>query len=231
MDGGAYHSKRNGPDNPLTPHVLVLDRSRVFAEGAVILLAAAGMTARAADPETGVDSSQADPFTVIVADELCAPRSTGGLLDRLLALHPTTPLVLVVETPGQAADEAVAKTGATAWVSRHSEPDALIGTIRGLHGRRELLRPTTPAPAGSHISADRSVQLTNREQNILTLLSKGLSNEAIGRSLEISASTVRTHVRNVLVKLNVRSRTEAVAMSLHSDGFKGSGGTVERAVS
>jgi len=73
------------------------------------------------------------------------------------------------------------------------------------------------------------MQLTDREQSVLSLLSRGLSNESIGRSLEISPNTVRTHVRNVLVKLNAHSRSEAISMAAPPDLPDRNDGTSDRA--
>jgi DNA-binding NarL/FixJ family response regulator len=56
--------------------------------------------------------------------------------------------------------------------------------------------------------------LTPREEEVLTLLSSGLSNREIARTLWIAESTAKVHVRNVLRKLGARSRTEAAALSL-----------------
>jgi DNA-binding NarL/FixJ family response regulator len=59
--------------------------------------------------------------------------------------------------------------------------------------------------------------LTQRERDVLRLLSEGLSNEGIGKQLFISAETVRTHVRKAMAKLNADNRTEAVATALRSE--------------
>jgi LuxR family maltose regulon positive regulatory protein len=63
--------------------------------------------------------------------------------------------------------------------------------------------------------------LTDRELAVLHLLAQAQSNNAIGDALGISANTVRTHVRNVLVKLNAHSRAEAVAIAVRWGIVKG----------
>ncbi len=83
-------------------------------------------------------------------------------------------------------------------------------TRQVLHAARSLregagLRPAAPELAGS------TAELTDREREVLTLLAQGLSTRGIAEYLSISPSTARNHVQNVLHKLNVHIRMEAVA--------------------
>ena len=66
-------------------------------------------------------------------------------------------------------------------------------------------------------TAQDTYDLTDREQEVLALLVEGLSNAEIAERLVISLSTVKFHVRGILTKLGVTSRTEAVALALKND--------------
>jgi DNA-binding NarL/FixJ family response regulator len=57
-------------------------------------------------------------------------------------------------------------------------------------------------------------ELTERERAVLALMVKGMSNAAIAEQLTLSLSTIRTHVSNILAKLGVATRTEAVALAV-----------------
>jgi DNA-binding CsgD family transcriptional regulator len=70
-------------------------------------------------------------------------------------------------------------------------------------------------------------ELTEREEDVLFLVSHGYSNEEIGVILDISASTVRTHVQNILSRLNVHNKAHAVATWIRSGD---DGGASERLV-
>ncbi len=72
-----------------------------------------------------------------------------------------------------------------------------------------------PPPKGSQLPVPFD-PLTNREIEILILLSRGLSNAEIGDELFLSASTVKTHVGRILTKLDVRDRIQAVVLAYES---------------
>jgi two-component system nitrate/nitrite response regulator NarL len=63
--------------------------------------------------------------------------------------------------------------------------------------------------------------LTDREQQIVSLVSEGLSNKEIGRRLNISHGTIRVHLHNIYQKLEIRNRTVLAAMALSQNGFTG----------
>jgi DNA-binding NarL/FixJ family response regulator len=108
--------------------------------------------------------------------------------------------------------------------------EALDGGVRGFVLKsaplEELLRAVRLAAAGGTYvdptmagaltgrGRERVVALTERERDVLRLLSDGLDNEEIGQRLFISPETVRTHLRKAMTKLGASTRTQAVAMAL-----------------
>ncbi|HEY1625850.1 MAG TPA: LuxR C-terminal-related transcriptional regulator [Streptosporangiaceae bacterium] len=76
---------------------------------------------------------------------------------------------------------------------------------------KEVLHGTRPRDGAV---ADASSQLTQREQQVLGLLVRGLSNRKIARTLRISESTVKNHLHAIFLKLDVTDRTQAIAMTL-----------------
>jgi DNA-binding NarL/FixJ family response regulator len=72
-----------------------------------------------------------------------------------------------------------------------------------------------------HISAQRTqVSLTPQEQEVLCLLAKGLRNKEIAGQLNIAERTLKSHVANIIAKLGVSSRTEAVSQALKEGRVK-----------
>jgi two-component system, NarL family, response regulator DevR len=107
------------------------------------------------------------------------------------------------------------KQGAKGFVQKDVDVTELIRAIRAVH-RGESAFDTRSAGVvvrwmhGSHRPGAAASDITPREREILSLLARGLSNVAIGQRLYISAATVKFHVGNVMQKLGVRRRAEAV---------------------
>jgi DNA-binding NarL/FixJ family response regulator len=88
--------------------------------------------------------------------------------------------------------------------------EALFDCIRKVHAGETCI----PAELVSKLASGMSSEaLTSRELEVLILLARGQSNKEIGGSLYISETTVKSHLRSVFMKLNVVSRTEAIAVA------------------
>jgi len=156
------------------------------------------------------------PHIVLLDLKLSAGSDVAGLTlcGQLTAATPA-PGVLVVTTflDQQLVLEAIQR-GARGYVLKDVDAVALVAAIRAVrrgesafdsHSATMVVR-SLAAPAPSPAGPD----LTSREREVLTLLARGLSNEAIGRELFISATTAKFHVGNVMRKLAVSRRAEAV---------------------
>jgi DNA-binding NarL/FixJ family response regulator len=110
--------------------------------------------------------------------------------------------------------------GASGFLLKDVQPELLVAGIRAVHGGESLLapavtrrmiesflqRPLAVDPAGRH----RLETLTARENEILLMLARGLTNAEIAAELFVSETTVKTHVGRVLTKLDLRDRVQAV---------------------
>ncbi len=158
------------------------------------------------------------PHIVLLDLKLSAGSDVAGLAlcGQLTAATPA-PGVLVVTTflDQQLVLEAIQR-GARGYVLKDVDAVALVAAIRAVrrgesafdsHSATMVVR-SLAAPTSSPVAA--GPDLTAREREVLTLLARGLSNEAIGRELYISATTAKFHVGNVMRKLAVSRRAEAV---------------------
>jgi DNA-binding NarL/FixJ family response regulator len=117
--------------------------------------------------------------------------------------------------------------GASGFVLKDDSPEQLIGAIRTVADGDALLSPTItkrviqkfarmPRP-----SPPRELEeLSEREQDVFRLLTRGLSNAEIGNELYISETTVKTHVTHILQKLNLRDRVQAVVLAYQTGLFE-----------
>ncbi|MEV8563987.1 response regulator transcription factor [Streptomyces sp. NPDC051322] len=104
------------------------------------------------------------------------------------------------------------RAGASGYVYKDVDPGALAGAIRSVHAGHVLLQPEV---AGALLSQEpgggqgRGSTLTEREREVLGLIADGRSNREIARALVLSEKTVKTHVSNILMKLDLADRTQA----------------------
>lgn len=102
------------------------------------------------------------------------------------------------------------RAGAKAYLLKDTHREELLSCIRAVYAGKTVVSPGVASQLASRL---REEELTPRELEILTLVGRGLSNKLIARALDITEGTVKTHVKNLLEKLDATSRTEAIAVA------------------
>lgn len=102
------------------------------------------------------------------------------------------------------------RAGAKAYLLKDVLPEELFRCIRAVHAGEAYLQPRVAAKLAQRMQEET---LTEREVQILALLAQGKSNRAIGQSLFITESTVKSHLKSLFVKLDATSRAEALALA------------------
>ena len=115
------------------------------------------------------------------------------------------------------------EAGASGFLSKDDAAEAVLAAVKSAADGEVLIDPATLARLLPQVTREREQQrdalallgdLTDREREILTLLAQGMRNDDIATQLYISPQTVQTHVRNILGKLRVHSKLEAVAFAV-----------------
>jgi DNA-binding NarL/FixJ family response regulator len=115
--------------------------------------------------------------------------------------------VLVLSNYGSGDEVAAAlQAGASGFIGKDTALAALLEAIRKVSAGDQVV----PAEVARRLASRITSQLSARELEVLTLLGRGLSNKEIGSALNVVESTVKVHVTNILSKLGVADRTQAV---------------------
>jgi len=161
----------------------------------------------------------------IVLMDVRMPRVDGIAATRLLGeFDGGGPAVIVVTTFEN--DDYVyesLRAGARGFLLKRSTADDFVNAIRTVHDGESLLFPAAVRRLIAGHASDNGdrlarAQLTDREQQVLRLITQGLSNSEIATELFLGVETVRTHVRNILAKLGARDRVQAV-IAAYESGF------------
>jgi DNA-binding NarL/FixJ family response regulator len=142
--------------------------------------------------------------------DLQMPQMSG--IDALSAIRGEFPEARIVILTTHAGDVQVSralKAGARAYLLKGSLRNELLETIRAVHAGQKRVSSEVAAEIAEH-SADDA--LTPREVDVLRLAAKGNSNKEIAAQLSLTEETVKSHIRNILAKLEAKDRTHAVAI-------------------
>ena len=154
----------------------------------------------------------------------------GGLeATRRLVADPAVTAQILMLTTFEREDYLIAalEAGASGFLLKNARPENLVYGVRSIAAGEALLAPElTRAVIERAVAGERASsptvqgvppeQLTEREVEVLRLIAGGLSNDEIAEELHIGRATVKTHVSNVLMKLSLRDRVQAVAFAYRS---------------
>ena len=156
---------------------------------------------------------------VVVVDLVMPGMGGVEVIRRLRAEHPTIGLLALSSFTERERIREVIQAGANGYLVKSVDADSLAEAVRSAAtGRGAFSAEVTQILAlGTDRPTSALETLTPREAEIAELLAKGRSNAEIAQALELSLFTVKNHVSNILMKLHVRSRTEATAFILNPD--------------
>jgi DNA-binding NarL/FixJ family response regulator len=202
--------------------VLIVDDAELFREALRAAFSAEGfeVVAAASSAMAGIDLAREHQPDLVMLDLLMPGMSGLEVVGSIVKVSPGSRVVLL--TSSESSDDLLeaVKVGASGYLTKDTPLPRLVDAMRDvLEGGAAV----SPAMGGKLFSALRDLlrhhgatmtrqpELTGRELEVLTLVGKGHTSREIAEELYISENTVRNHVRNVLDKLGMRSRFEAVS--------------------
>jgi DNA-binding NarL/FixJ family response regulator len=201
-------------------HILIVDDHPLFVEALQRAIASAFPNTETRDAvsieaaKKVLDSKT--PFDIVLLD-LALPGTRGfeGLLE-LRKLHPSLPIVVVSALEDPRIVQDVMRYGAAGFISKSADRSEIASALKDvMDGSLTLPKGYKPpeAPSDSEGRGDlvhRLKMLTPKQLSVLRMLRQGLLNKQIAHELQIEETTVKAHVSEILRKLNVSSRTQAV---------------------
>jgi DNA-binding NarL/FixJ family response regulator len=201
--------------------VAVVDDQELFRRGLTMLLSVEDDIEVVGEAGDGVAATELAAATVpdVVLMDVRMPKRSG--IEACIAIKEAAPAarIIMLTVSDEEADlyEAV-KNGASGYLLKDSSIDEVAQAIRVVADGQSLISPSMAIKLLDEFKqmsrSDRtqvpSPRLTDRELEVLKLVAQGLNNREIAKQLFISENTVKNHVRNILEKLQLHSRMEAV---------------------
>ncbi|HLB38991.1 MAG TPA: response regulator transcription factor [Actinomycetota bacterium] len=176
-------------------------------------------------PEQGVTLAEEQLPDVVLMDVMFRGSDMTGIeaTRRIKEVSPSTMVVIMTAHDDDRLMVEAVEAGASGFLSKDLPADEILQATKAAAEGEVLIDPVTLTRLLAQVAREREAQrdamallgdLTDRERQILQLLAQGKRNDDIATELFISPQTVQTHVRNILGKLRVHSKLEAVAFAV-----------------
>ncbi len=207
----------NSPSDPI--RVMLVDDHPMVRRGLATMLMVFDDLRLVGEAESGEAAIQlcAEVLPDVILMDMVMPGTDGASATRVIRQrHPQVQVLALTSFKEAQLIKTVLEAGAIGYLLKDVSADDLVRAIRAAHTGRATL---SPEAAQTLVEAANQppvpgLDLTEREREVLALLIEGLNNTQIAGRLTVSPSTVKSHVSNILSKLGVSSRTEAVTLAL-----------------
>lgn len=203
--------------------VLIIDDHPLFRKGVGLLIetqADLEVVSESASGEEGIEIAKKLKPDLILLD-LNMKKMDGFQALKILKEIDLDSLVIILTVSDAEQDLVTAvQLGADGYLLKDSEPEDMLSKIRAAAKGEIVLDDTLTSILTRALREDRrhppanKSSLTDRESEILALISEGMCNKVIAKNLNISDGTVKVHVKNILRKLNFKSRLEAAVWAI-----------------
>jgi DNA-binding NarL/FixJ family response regulator len=200
--------------------IFVVDDHSLFRDGVISLLEAGGHTVvgQAGDGLTAIESIRGLHPDLVIMDIKMPVMDGIDALRQIKSVSPEIKVIMLTVSEDEANLVDAVRAGADGYLLKHLNAKDFLDMVNGLErGEAALTRSLTARllklMAALEPESERSL-LSEREVEILRLVAAGKSNRLIAEQLSISENTVKYHLKNILHKLGVSNRTEAVTWAI-----------------
>jgi NarL family two-component system response regulator LiaR len=207
------------PSPPI--RVMLVDDHTMVRRGLATFLKVFDDLQLAGEAESGEDAVRlcAETLPDVILMDMVMPVMDGATATRLIRQQfPQVQVIALTSFKEGKLIKNALDAGAIGYLLKDVSADELVQAIRAAHAGRATLSPEAALALVQNASQPPApgLDLTSRECEVLTLMIEGLNNPQIARRLSVSPSTIKSHVSNILSKLEVTSRTEAVTFALRN---------------
>jgi DNA-binding NarL/FixJ family response regulator len=207
--------------------VLIVDDHALFRRGLQMVLEGEtdiDVVGEASDGQEAAKKAE-DTAPDVVLMDVRMPKRSGIDATRVIKdVLPSTKILMLTISDEEADLYEAIKAGASGYLLKEISIDEVANAVRSVNQGQSLISPSMASKLLTEFATmvkrrDERTQmpgprLTERELQVLKLVARGLNNRDIGDSLFISENTVKNHVRNILEKLHLHSRMEAVVYAV-----------------
>jgi DNA-binding NarL/FixJ family response regulator len=200
--------------------VLLVDDHVMFASSVAAALGiepGIAVVGTAPDLATARSRLGSEPVDVVLLDQRLPDGDGVEAIPELKRLSPTSKVVMLTASTDDSTLLAAMENGCSGFVEKSRTVEELLDAVRGAAAGEAVLSPALLGRLMSRVQRGAEprlgADLTARELEVLGLVAEGLSNAAIAKRLWLSVNTVRNHVANLLGKLGVHSKLEALAVA------------------
>jgi DNA-binding NarL/FixJ family response regulator len=220
--------------------VLLVDDDALMRAGLKAVLSSdetIAVIGEAGDGRAAVESARALNPDVVLMDVRMPGLDGIAATREVLAGSPEVKVVILTTFEQDDYIFGALNAGASGFLLKRTRPEELIEAIHTIAAGDSLLSPSVTRtviermagqPLADSSARERLDELTPREREVLELIARGLSNSEIAAAFVIEESTVKTHVKRILMKLHLRDRVQAVILAYES-GLTTPGSKAERA--
>jgi DNA-binding NarL/FixJ family response regulator len=194
--------------------VLCVDDHQIVREGIVAVIGRQidmEVTGTAANGLQAVEAFLQNPPDVTLMDLQLPVLSGLEAIRRIRSADVHAKIIVLTTYHGDEDVHQALEAGAATYVLKEAVFNDLAGVVRAVHNGAQPLSDDVRRILATRLNYG---QLTAREVEVLELIAQGLSNKEVGKSLGITEETTKVHVRNIMEKLDVDDRTEAVTRAL-----------------